>query len=50
MRQLVQIKKILDDTHAEIFMERPSACGGQLPRLWRLRRRSEACGDCHCGQ
>lgn len=28
MRQLVQIKKILDDTHAEIFMERPSACGG----------------------
>lgn len=34
MRQLVQIKKILDDTHAEIFMERPSACGGQLPRLW----------------
>jgi sigma-E factor negative regulatory protein RseC len=28
MRQLVQIKKIVDNTHAEIFLERPSACGG----------------------
>lgn len=28
MRQLVQIKKIVDETHAEIFLERPSACGG----------------------
>ena len=28
MRQLVQIKKLVDQNHAEIFLERPSACGG----------------------
>ncbi|MDD3165074.1 MAG: SoxR reducing system RseC family protein [Oscillospiraceae bacterium] len=28
MRQIVQVKKIIDSHHAEIFLERPSACGG----------------------
>ncbi len=28
MRQIVQIKRIIDAQHAEVFLERPSACGG----------------------